>query len=102
MFLLAHVSTPLHFAMDQSIQLAPGFVVWRDDQRALRLSRIRARDFAEPFFASRDLTYAALLVKIEYCSAHVTGSELFHDFLERRILLPHDLIQACSLHSRLL
>jgi hypothetical protein len=46
--------------------------------------------------------HAPLLVEIRYRSVNIPAGKLFDSLLKFRFLLPDDLMQAGSLHSRLL
>jgi len=98
----AHVSAILHFAMDQRIQFASGFIVGRDDQCPLRFSCILSGNCAEPFLGIDDLMYTALLFEVRNCSTKVSAGELLYRLLEHWVLLAQNLIQLGRLHARLL
>src|SRR5215469_638513 len=43
--------------------------------------------------------HEALRIESLDCFSHISTRELFHDFFERRVLLPHNLVKPCSLDS---
>src|ERR1039458_7207837 len=51
----------LHGAMDLAVDLAPRFIVGRDDERILRLAHILAGDLRDAFRAVADLMHPALV-----------------------------------------
>src|SRR5207302_1737457 len=53
--LVPHVAALLHCAMDESIQLAPRFIIGCDHQRSIGLLSGFVYDFLQPRFTSADL-----------------------------------------------
>src|SRR6185437_5970731 len=43
--------------------------------------------------------HAALHIESLDCFSHISTRELFHDFFERRVFLPHNLVKPCGLDS---
>src|SRR5271169_3965447 len=56
----------------------------------------------QSLFAVRDLLHSALAIEVFYGSVNFATGKLFHDFLERRILLANDFVEVCGSHSGLL
>ena len=45
MLFIAHIAVLLHRTADQRIQLAAGLIIWRNNQRSLRIAGVLTRDF---------------------------------------------------------
>src|SRR5215469_13680287 len=88
--------------MDQPIQFTSGFIVGRDDECPLRVSRILTGYCTKPFLRVNDLMHAALLVETRNSSVNVPARELLYRFLQSRVLLAHNFTQLGCPHPRFL
>ena len=84
------------------IDLHAGLVVRRDDQRRGRVAHVLGRDRAQAIVAIDHLVNAPLRVELPDRRAHLAPRELLHDGLQRRVVLPHDRVEACGLDAGLL
>ena len=88
--------------MDLAVDLAPRFIVRRDNQRPIRQARILPRHRLEALRAVLDLMHPALLVKACDRFFDLAPRKLLHRLFEHRIFLPQDLIEPRRAQPRLL
>ena len=92
----------LHQAVDGLVDLHPRLIVWRHDQRPVRIPGVGVRDGGEPLLAVGDFVHAPLVFEIVDGPEHVAARQLLDDVPEGWVLLPDDLVQPDGLHSGLL
>ena len=92
----------LHGIVDRFVDCHPRLVVGGHHERAFRLLRIFMRDSCDTLVPVEDLMHAAAGIEFLHRLSDLPSRELFYNFLERRVFLPHDLVQSSRLDSRFL
>ena len=88
--------------MDHLVDLRPGLIVRRHDQRAVWLLEILAGDCGESVFAVGNLVDAALRVQRLDRWSDLATRQLFDHRLQGRVFLAHDVLEPGRRHARLL
>src|SRR5579883_121146 len=84
------------------VQIAPGGIVGRNNQRIFRRSGIHPSNGLNTLLPVRDFLNASLISECDKSGGTPAMRQQFNGGLERRVFLPDNLVQLCRAHSRLL
>jgi len=92
----------LHEPVNRLVDLVARFIVRRNDQRAVRVFGIFARNGGEPLVAVDNLMHATLPLEQTDRGGYVAARQLLDDLFQRRILLSHDGVEPDGPDARFL
>ena len=93
MLAIRHFPRILHRVVNHLIDLHPRLIVWGYHERPFGLFHIVVRDGGHPLVAVEHFVHAALRIELFHRLFDLASREFFHYVPERRVFLPHDLVQ---------